>query len=125
MLPFEGIRVIEVGAGTALSFCGKLFADFGAQVIKVEPPGGDPARAEPPLVDIGGRKESAYFAWLNTNKLSVTASLQDEADQARLRELIAGSDVLLDARALQQPPGPALALHEMQVTVELLEGAPG
>ena len=111
MLPFEGIRVIEVGAGTALSFCGKLFADFGAQVIKVEPPGGDPARAEPPLVDIGGRKESAYFAWLNTNKLSVTASLQDEAHQARLRELIAGSDVLLDARALQQPPGPALPLH--------------
>lgn len=111
MLPFEGIRVIEVGAGTALSFCGKLFADFGAQVIKVEPPGGDQARHEEPLVDIGGRKESAYFGWLNTNKLSVTANLQDEADQARLRELIAGSDVLLDARALQQLPAPALALH--------------
>src|SRR5512133_1248339 len=111
MLPFEGIRVVEVGAGTALSFCGKLFADFGAHVVKVEPPGGDPARREAPLVDIGGRMESAYFGWLNTNKQSLTANLDDEADRARLRELIAGSDVLLDARALQQPPAPAFALH--------------
>ncbi|MDB5758133.1 MAG: CoA transferase [Burkholderia sp.] len=111
MLPFEGIRVIEVGSGTALAFCGKLFADFGAQVIKVEPPGGDPERHAPPLVDIGGREESAYFGWLNTNKQSMTAGLDDVTDQARLRELIAGSDVLLDARALQQPPAPAFALH--------------
>jgi crotonobetainyl-CoA:carnitine CoA-transferase CaiB-like acyl-CoA transferase len=111
MLPFEGIRVIEIGAGTALSFCGKLFADFGAQVVKVEPPGGDPARREAPLVDVGARQESAYFGWLNTNKQSVIAKLDDAADRARLRELVAGSDVLLDARALQQPPGPAFALH--------------
>ena len=111
MLPFEGIRVIEIGSGTALSFCGKLFADFGALVIRVEPPGGDPARQAEPLVDIGGRQESAYFAWLNTNKQSVIARLDDAADQARLRQLIAGSDVLLDARALQQPPGSAFALH--------------
>lgn len=111
MLPFEGIRVIEIGEGVALAFCGKLFADFGAQVIKVEPPGGDPARHAPPLVDIGDRQESAYFGWLNTNKQSLTARLDDAADQARLCELLAGSDVLLDARALQQPPGPAFALH--------------
>jgi crotonobetainyl-CoA:carnitine CoA-transferase CaiB-like acyl-CoA transferase len=111
MLPFEGIRVVEVGAGTALSFCGKLFADFGAHVVKVEPPGGDPARREAPLVDIGGRMESAYFGWLNTNKQSLIVNLDEEADRIRLRELIAGSDVLLDARALQQPPAPAFALH--------------
>ena len=110
MLPFEGIRVVEVGAGTALSFCGKLFADFGAQVLKVEPPGGDPARREAPLVDAGGRMESAYFGWLNTNKESLVADLDDAADRERLRELVAGSDVLLDARALQQPPAPAFAL---------------
>ena len=109
MLPFEGIRVIEIGSGTALSFCGKLFADFGALVIKVEPPGGDPARREEPLVDIGTHRESAYFGWLNTNKQSVIARLDDAADQIRLRELIAGSDVLLDARALH--PERSLAEH--------------
>lgn len=110
MLPFEGIRVIEIGAGTALSFCGKLFADFGAQVIRVEPPGGDPARRDAPLVDIGGRHESAYFGWLNTNKQSVILDLDDESGRASLRQLVAGSDVLLDARALQQPPGPTFPL---------------
>lgn len=111
MLPFEGIRVVEIGAGTALSFCGKLFSDFGAQVIKVEPPGGDPARRTEPLVDIGGRYESAHFAWLSTNKQSITARLDNAQDQVRLRELVAGSDVLLDARALDHPPGPTFALH--------------
>lgn len=112
MLPFEGIRVIEIGSGTALSFCGKLFADFGATVIRVEPPGGDPARQQAPLVNIGGREESAYFGWLNTSKHSVIARLDDSAGQARVRELVAGSDVLLDARALQQPPGPEFTLFE-------------
>ena len=63
------------GAGAALAYCGKLFADFGADVVKVEPPGGDPDRRIAPLVDAGGRaQESAVFAWLNTNKRSVTAS---------------------------------------------------
>jgi crotonobetainyl-CoA:carnitine CoA-transferase CaiB-like acyl-CoA transferase len=111
MLPFKGIRVVEIGAGTALSFCGKLFSDFGAQVTKVEPPGGDPARRTEPLVDIGGRHESAYFAWLNTNKQSITARLDDAQEQARLRDLVAGCDVLLDARALEHPPGPTFALQ--------------
>jgi len=39
------LRVVEIGSGDALCYCGKLFADFGAEVIKVEPPGGD-ARAK-------------------------------------------------------------------------------
>jgi crotonobetainyl-CoA:carnitine CoA-transferase CaiB-like acyl-CoA transferase len=101
MLSFEGVRVVEIGSGTALAFCGKIFADFGAEVVKIEPPGGAPERQHPPLVDIGGgHRESGYFAWLNTNKKSVTADLQNEADLARVRAIMADSDIVLDARAL-------------------------
>jgi len=112
MLPFEGIRVVEIGAGVALAFCGKLFADFGAEVIKVEPPGGDPGRQAAPLVDAGGgQRESAYFAWLNTNKQSVIVDLHSEQGREQVRGLAAASDVVLDARALAQPPLPAFSLH--------------
>jgi crotonobetainyl-CoA:carnitine CoA-transferase CaiB-like acyl-CoA transferase len=82
-----GIRVLEIGTGFALAYCGKLFADFGAEVVKAEPPGGDPLRQAPPL--LGG--ESALFAWLTTNRRSITA--------ADLGPWLAGADVLLDGRA--------------------------
>jgi crotonobetainyl-CoA:carnitine CoA-transferase CaiB-like acyl-CoA transferase len=112
MLPFQGVRVIEVGSGTALAFCGKLFADFGAEVVKVEPPGGDPARRHAPLVATGGgHEESAYFAWLNTNKRSITADLASEQGLHRIRSLTAASDVVLDARALDGGDRDLPSLH--------------
>ena len=86
-LPLRHLRVVERGGGVALAYAGKLFSDFGAQVIKLEPPGGDPLRREPPLVETGTGQVSALFAWLNTNKRSVT----------RL-DGIAECDVLLDGR---------------------------
>jgi crotonobetainyl-CoA:carnitine CoA-transferase CaiB-like acyl-CoA transferase len=68
-------------------------------VLKIEPPGGDPGRGEAPLLEIGsGRLESAYFAWLNTNKQSIIADLTDPAEIARIAGLTAGADVLLDSR---------------------------
>ena len=87
-------RVIEIGTGTSLAYAGKLLAAFGAEVIKIEPTGGDPGRAEPPLVAIGnGREESAYFAWLNAGKKSLCI------DDAMVHALIGSADILLDARA--------------------------
>jgi crotonobetainyl-CoA:carnitine CoA-transferase CaiB-like acyl-CoA transferase len=102
----EGVRVAEFGFGAALAYCGKLFADLGADVVKVEQPGGDPGRREPPLVDRGdGVLESGVFAWRNTNKKSVIAA---DDDIERLREIAGASDVLLDARpGAGHDPGPA------------------
>ena len=79
----EGIQVIDLSYGTAGPVVGMFLADFGAEVIKVEPPAGDPARADP-----------GFAAW-NRGKKSVVI---DPADQARCRwlaELIAGADVCL------------------------------
>ena len=99
-MPLTNLRVVEIGSGDALAYCGKLFSDFGAEVIKIEPPGGDPARRIAPTVNAGGgRKESACFAWLNTNKQSVIADLAEHADAERIRTMLGSADLLLDARA--------------------------
>lgn len=105
-LALRGVRVLEVGAGPALAYAGKLFADFGAEVIKVESPEGDPWRLMPPMVSIptASQPESALFAWLNTNKRSVTADAASSADGAWLTRLAQTCDVILDARALSHGP---------------------
>lgn len=91
--------MVELGSGDALAYCGKLFADFGAEVIKIEPPGGDPLRCSAPLVDSGDDgPQSGVFAWLNTNKQSVVADLASSVDIARLRDLLRHADLLLDGR---------------------------
>src|SRR3984957_11043637 len=87
MMPLSRFRVLQVGSGIALDYCGKLFADFGADVVKLEPVGGDPLRSFPPIL-AGG--ESGVFAWLNTNKRSVAETALDE--------LLPGADLLLDGR---------------------------
>ena len=101
-LALGGLRVLEIGTGPALAYAGKLFADFGAEVIKVESAAGDAWRRMPPLVDPsdGSGAESALFAWLNTNKRSVVASRP--ADDAWLAQLARTCDVVLDARALDE-----------------------
>jgi crotonobetainyl-CoA:carnitine CoA-transferase CaiB-like acyl-CoA transferase len=88
-MPLSRLRVLQTGSGVALDYCGKLFADFGADVVKLEPPDGDPLRRFPPVL-AGG--ESGVFAWLNTNKRSVT-----ETQQA-WDALLPGADLVLDGR---------------------------
>ncbi|WP_225984851.1 CaiB/BaiF CoA-transferase family protein [Noviherbaspirillum aerium] len=123
---FSSIRVLEVGYGPALAYAGKLFADFGAEVIKVEPPEGDPWRRMPPLLNPeSAASDSALFAWLNTNKRSVTADLSSELEW--LHTLAATCDIVLDARALgeggkiQSAPelGEPGLPEQVPVTVEL------
>lgn len=79
------VVVLELGAGVAGPYCGRLLCDLGAQVIKVEPPGGDPARRELPLVD----GESAFYHWLNAGKLNV------DADDAGIEMLARHADIVL------------------------------
>src|ERR1700754_3389689 len=98
-MPLSRFRVLQIGSGIALDYCGKLFADFGADVVKLEPAGGGPMRTFSPVVKGG---ESGLFAWLNTNKRSVTET------QEALDALLPGADLVLDGRALTAAPGPHL-----------------
>jgi crotonobetainyl-CoA:carnitine CoA-transferase CaiB-like acyl-CoA transferase len=98
-LPLSHLRVVEIGSGDALCYCGKLFADFGADVIKIERPGGDPDRRIAPLVDAGDEThESIVFAWLNTNKKSVVSDLDKPTHAERIKKLLRTADVLIDSR---------------------------
>jgi CoA:oxalate CoA-transferase len=90
--PLEGIRVVELGRMLAGPFCGMLLADLGAEVIKVEPPRGDDARAFGPFVD----GASSYFRLLNRNKLGIALDLKRDDELAVLRGLLERSDVLIE-----------------------------
>jgi crotonobetainyl-CoA:carnitine CoA-transferase CaiB-like acyl-CoA transferase len=91
--PLHGIRVIEFCNVAAGPYCGMLLADMGADVIKVEHPGGgDTLRAWPPITD--GYSEN--FASLNRNKRSVTLDLKDPADLEQARCLIRTADVVIE-----------------------------
>jgi len=59
---FEGIKVLELGTMVGVPYSGKIFADYGADVLKVEPLEGDPSRSEGPfLKDIPNKETSALF----------------------------------------------------------------
>ena len=92
--PLDGLRVVEMGSLLAGPFVGQLLGDFGAEVVKVEPPGvGDPMRAW------GRHKPQGHSLWfpvIARNKKSVTLDLRQQAGQALARELIAGADVLVE-----------------------------
>ena len=78
ILALNGIRVIEFASGIAGPFCGKLLADYGAEVIKIEPQSkGDPSRSQGVFPDGTHHLEkSALFLHLNTNKQSVTLDIE-------------------------------------------------
>jgi crotonobetainyl-CoA:carnitine CoA-transferase CaiB-like acyl-CoA transferase len=95
--PLAGIKVLEVAQFAAGPFPALLLADFGADVVKVEPPGGDGFRAWPPTVDQGdGEPYSLCFAVLNRNKRSIALDLKDAADRTRFLALAARADVIVE-----------------------------
>lgn len=96
----EGIRVVEVGGGLPVSYATKMFADFGADVIKVEPPEGDVTRGMAPFIgNEPGPDRSAVYLHTNTNKRSVVLDLAAEADRTRFAALAATADVLVESYA--------------------------
>jgi crotonobetainyl-CoA:carnitine CoA-transferase CaiB-like acyl-CoA transferase len=101
-MPLSHLRVAEIGSLPAGAFCARLFADFGADVLKLEPPAGDPGRFAPPLVDVGaGARESGYFGFLNFNKRSAIVPAGADAPE-RLHRLLSGADVVVDSSDLNE-----------------------
>lgn len=92
--PLAGLRLIEMGTLLAGPFCGQLLGDFGAEVIKIEPPGqGDPMR------EWGREKAHGMSLWwpvVARNKKSVTLNLREAEGQGIARDLIAKADFLLE-----------------------------
>jgi crotonobetainyl-CoA:carnitine CoA-transferase CaiB-like acyl-CoA transferase len=108
-LPLERFTVVEVNdhgvplcLRLATSLAGKIAADLGATVLKIEPPGGDPVRRAPPLLPQG---ESALFQFLNTSKRSLVLDLAGDAGRGALAKLLDTVDA-----ALFEEPAPIAAL---------------
>ena len=88
----SGLHVLEVGEIAAGAFCARMFADFGADTVKLEPREGDPGRQIAPLIEIGeGQSEGAYFSFLNARKRSVLL------ERDTLARMALEADVLIDS----------------------------
>jgi crotonobetainyl-CoA:carnitine CoA-transferase CaiB-like acyl-CoA transferase len=88
-LPLEGVRVVEFTHMVMGPTCGMVLADLGAEVVRVEPPGGDPTRRLPGI-GIG------FWRTFNRNKKSVVLDLHDADDRATARALVGTADVLVE-----------------------------
>ena len=101
MSALTGIRIVELAESVAGEYCGKLLADFGAEVVKIERPDcGSPTRAMAPIIGgAGGPERSALFAYLNTNKRSVVLDVSGAAEIERLHRIIATADAVVDDHA--------------------------
>ncbi len=118
--PLTGLRVVEF-CDELGQLAGKLLADMGADVIKVEPPSGSSARTIGPFVkDIPGPDRSLNFWYYNTNKRSATFDLENsDEDRAVVRRLCLAADIVIEDRS----PG-ALAAHGLDYP-SLAAEAPG
>jgi crotonobetainyl-CoA:carnitine CoA-transferase CaiB-like acyl-CoA transferase len=95
---FAGLKVLDLGQGISGPFCAKLFADLGAQVVKVEPPVGDSSRQLGPFPgDLPDPERSGLFLALNTNKLGVTLNLEPASGRELLLQLAQGADLLVES----------------------------
>src|SRR3990172_4297847 len=93
------LLVVDLSQGIAGPYCTKLLADYGAEVIKIEPPGtGDLSRRLGPYPDdLPHQERSGLFLHLNTNKKSVTLDVGTASGAVILKKLLAKADVLVES----------------------------
>ena len=97
--PLSSLRVLEL-ADQKGEFCGKLMADLGADVVKIEPPGGETTRSVGPFLDdIPHPNRSLSFWHYNTSKRGVTLDLESDEGRALFRRLASTADVVLETFA--------------------------
>ncbi len=100
--PLKGLKVVELARILAGPWIGQTLADLGAEVIKVEAPGGDDTRNwGPPFIerrraDGSSERVAAYFHAANRGKSSLTCDFADPDDLRKLKDLVAGADVLIE-----------------------------
>jgi crotonobetainyl-CoA:carnitine CoA-transferase CaiB-like acyl-CoA transferase len=94
--PLDDVRVVDLSRALAGPYATMMMADAGADVVKVEPPGGDDSRGWLPYVERNGHRESAYYMSANRNKRSVVLDLKSDDGADRLRWLASHADVLVE-----------------------------
>ena len=96
--PLDGVKVLDLSEDIAGSFCARLLADYGAEVLKLEPPAGGALRRTPPFFgDDPHPEKSLFFLALNLNKKGATLNLETEAGRSLFRELVPHVDVVVES----------------------------
>src|SRR5262245_48509301 len=91
-----GYRVLDLASSMG-SFCGKVLRDLGMEVIKIEPPGGDAGRLEPPFAKGHAHRDgSLRFAYLNAGKKSITLDITKGSGREIFLDLVSKSDIVLE-----------------------------
>ena len=103
--PLAGVRVLDLSREVAGAYATKLLADYGADVLKIEPPEGDPLRRFGPFPSrrASSTERSGLFLHLNTNKRSRILDVTDPANAERVRALAAESDIVVEDFAPGDP----------------------
>ncbi len=111
-----GLKVLEFANLVSGPYCGKMFADLGAEVIKIEDPkGGDTARRREPYAgNTPGIERSGLFAYLNTNKMSITLDPKTTNGKSIFLELIKDADILIENHAPRE-------MERLGLTYDVLE----
>jgi crotonobetainyl-CoA:carnitine CoA-transferase CaiB-like acyl-CoA transferase len=91
--PLEGVRVLDLTQFLSGPYATQIFADLGADIIKLEPPGGDPIRAVPPHF-VG--EDSVYFLCINRNKRSIAVDMKMEAGRELVKRLALSCDIVME-----------------------------
>ncbi len=111
--PLSGLRVLEL-ADEKGQFCGKLMADLGAEVIKIEPTGGEASRNVGPFLDdLPHRERSLSFWHYNTSKRGITLNLETEDGRGLFRRLAATADVILETFPAGHLPSLGLGYEDL------------
>ena len=92
-MPLTGLRVLDLTRVVSGPFCTMMLADFGAEVIKVEAPGGDPSRITGIVADVG---ENPYFVNLNRNKRAITINMKKPSGLEIVKRLARQADVVVE-----------------------------
>ena len=120
----EGVTVLDLTHHIAGPWCTKLLADYGASVLKVERPEGDPARGMPPFYhDEIDQEKSLLFLYLNTCKRGITLNLKVRHGCQMLRELVKDTDLLVENFSPRVMPSLGLdfeSLHELNPSLVMV-----
>jgi crotonobetainyl-CoA:carnitine CoA-transferase CaiB-like acyl-CoA transferase len=108
----EHLRVLDLTSSSA-AYCGKLLADLGAEVIKVEPPSGDPGRLQAPFLETEIGRKSLPFLYANSNKRSIVLDLETASDCARFRAFAEESDLILESLPVGRLDGLGLGYADL------------
>ena len=96
--PFGDLRIVELAGSHAGAFAAKMFADYGAQVVKIVPPGGDPLIHHGEVLgshSLGDAETGSIWAFCNTSRVILEA----EASTAEVQQLISSCDVVIESSA--------------------------